>query len=67
MFIKLFDKFVLSFFISSKKFQANTKIAEFLSFICFLETIGILTPGMNFPCFNGLSSTINYVSSFILK
>ena len=67
MFIKLFDKFVLFFSISSKKFHANTNIAEFLSFTFSLETMGIFTPGINFPCFNGLSSTIKSISFLILK
>ena len=47
---------------SSKKFQANTIIVLFLSVIFSLLTIGILTPGINFPCFNLLSSTIKSIS-----
>ena len=59
--------FALFFLISSKKFQANTKISTFLPFIFSLGSIGILTPGTNFLCFNGLSSTIKSISLLILK
>ena len=65
--MNFFAIFLLLFLISSKKFHANTKITDSCSFIFFLENIGILTPGTNFPCFKGLSSTIKSISFLILK
>ena len=56
--MNFFDKFSLFFLISLKKFQAKTNITDNLSFILFFEKIGILTPGINFPCLNLLSSII---------
>ena len=65
--MKLLAKSLLFFLISSKKFQAKTKISGFLSFNLSFEIIGIFTPGMYFSCFNLLSSIIKSISFFILK
>jgi len=64
---KLFD--ISEFFdlISLKKFQAKTKIVLLLPLILDLFLMGILTPGINFPCFNLLSSTIQSISFEIPK
>ena len=52
---------------SSKKFQAKTKMQSTFWEILSFPTIGILTPGKNFPCFNLLSSTIKSISFEIPK
>ena len=67
MLTKLSDSFELFFLISSKKFQANTRMVLFLSAILSLLIIGIFTPGTNFPCFNLLSSTIKSISEEMPK
>ena len=54
-------------FISSKKFQAKTKIVLSLPLILDLFLMGIFAPGINFPCFNLLSSTIKSISLDIPK
>ena len=67
IFIKLSDKLSLFFLISWKKFQAKTTRVLFLFLIYDLFLIGILTPGINFSCFNLLSSTIKSISFEIPK
>ena len=61
MLINLWNKFELFFFISSKKFQAKTSPKGSFFLILFLDKIGILTPGINFPCLSLLSSTIKSI------
>ena len=67
MLTNFLQRLLLFFFISSKKFQAKTKIqSTFLEILSF-PTIDILTPGKYLPCFNLLSSTIKSISWEIPK
>ena len=61
------QRFLLFFFISSKKFQAKTKIQSVFLEIVSFPTIDILTPGKYLPCFNLLYSIIKSISLEIPK
>ena len=60
------ERFLLFSTISLKKFQARTKTVCLSFLMLALDTIGIFTPGINFPYFNLLSSTIKSISLLIL-
>ena len=50
-----------------KKFQANTNKCSGFLFNFSLDTMGILTPGINFPCLSLLSSNMHSISFEIPK
>ena len=67
MLTNLSAKSLFFFFISSKKFHAKTRIQSGDFLIFSLETIGIFTPGTNFPCLSLLSSIMHSISLEIPK
>ena len=67
MLTNLSAKSLFFFFISSKKFQANTKAQSNFDFTLSFDTMGIFIPGKYFPCLSLLSSTMQSISLEIPK